>query len=539
MASAIFENVTCVQCGEREAFVFIRRKGEGDEGCDIALCEFCAKGRGISAGKGGFELNIDDLIGDGLGSSRVPGAGVACPGCGLELVALKREARLGCSRCADSFFDEISKILGRRAASAPWRPSGGDRVSRPVAMSERGRLDRELAAAVASEDYEAAARLRDELSRSVSVSLPAASAAFVAAPAALTAGDFPFDPRAFYDAEGAEDDVVLRTSAKVCRNVDALPFPGSPSGPSAPSRAALRGKILSYGLWREATMARLGPVARRSLSERGIVPRGYAADDAALVLSDAEDCLYALLDDGDHLRVGSMVPGLDPSGAIGRALSFADRVGEDFVFAHKDGIGWICSRISDCGIGGTLSATIHIPAIVAAGMRDRLFKSLLSDGAALKGFYSSSEESAGSVYELRIDPSNAATVEELAAEILSTLAKVIAAERRARVEIAEKGRDALMDAEGRAFGIARHCRLLGAEEAASLLSVLRLAALRSSLVGADHRVMGSLLQALGPGSVALASGLDEIPSPSTLDSLRARLVKDVLARAEYVIEEGA
>jgi protein-arginine kinase len=234
-----------------------------------------------------------------------------------------------------------------------------------------------------------------------------------------------------------------------------------------------------------------------------------------------------------------VVPGLDPSGAIDGALSFADRVGEDFAFARKDGIGWICSRISDCGIGCTLSATIHIPAIVAAGMRDRLFKTLLSDGAALKGFYSSSEESAGSVYELRIDPSNAATVDELVAEILSALAKVIAAERRARAEIVEKGRDALVDAEGRAFGIARHCRLLGAEEAASLLSVLRLAALRSSLVGADHRVMGSLLQALGPGSVALASGMGGIPSPSTLDTLRARLVKDALARAEYVIEEGA
>jgi protein-arginine kinase/protein-arginine kinase activator protein McsA len=538
MSSAIFKNVTCVQCGEREAFVFIRRNGEGDEGCDIALCESCAKGRGISAGKGGFELNIDDLIGDSLDSSRLPGAGIACPGCGLELVALKREARLGCSRCADAFFHEISRILGRRAVSAPGRPRA-DREPRPVAASERRRLDRELAAALASEDYETAARLRDELSRAIPSPLPTAPATFVAAPAPRAAGDFPFDPGAFDAAEGAEDDVVLCTSARVCRNIDALPFPGSPGGPSNPSRAALREKILSYGFWREATMAGLGPVARRSLSERGIVPRGYAADDAAIVLSDAEDGLYALLDEGDHLRVRSVVPGLDPSGAIDGALSFADRVGEDFAFARKDGIGWICSRISDCGIGCTLSATIHIPAIVAAGMRDRLFKTLLSDGAALKGFYSSSEESAGSVYELRIDPSNAATVDELVAEILSALAKVIAAERRARAEIVEKGRDALVDAEGRAFGIARHCRLLGAEEAASLLSVLRLAALRSSLVGANHRVMGSLLQALGPGSVALASGMGGIPSPSTLDTLRARLVKDALARAEYVIEEGA
>jgi protein arginine kinase activator len=533
MAWAIFKNVTCVQCGEREALVFIRRRGEGGEGCDMALCESCAKGRGISAGKGSLELSIDDLIGDSLESPPGPGSGAFCPSCGLDVATLRREGRLGCAGCADAFFDEISKAVGRGTAGRPREPA----IGRGFAASaftdpEPARLRSELEAAIASEDYEKAARLRDELA------LSDFGAAAPPEPPSFSA-DFAYDPRAFLGAEGAEDDVALSSSAIVYRDIADLPFPGSPRGPSSPSRAALLEKILSYGRWRSATMAELGPVARRSLSERGIVPRGYAADDEAVLLSSASRGVFALLDEGDHLRVRSVHPGLDARGALGQALALADRLETDLGFARKDGIGWICSRVSDCGLACSVSATMHIPAIVAAGMRDRLFRSLMSDGVSIRGSYSSGEESAGSVYELSVDPSGASSIDELAGGLDSAAAKVIAAERRAREEIAEKGRDALVDAEGRAFGIARHCRLLGADEAASVLSVLRLAALRASLSGADHRIIGSLLPALGPGSVALSSGLREIPPAATLDFLRARIVKDALALAEYRVEEGA
>ena len=535
MASAIFENVICVQCGEREAYVFIRRSADGGSGCDLALCETCARGRGISAGKGGLELNIDDLIGDGPGSSPTAAANAVCPGCGLEIGALRREGRLGCSLCADTFFDEITKVVGRRA------PVGA--VDSAAASSLEPRAVRlELEAALAAEDYEKAAKLRDELSRlGASAGSSAAEAAYGAAASAAT--DFPLDPFAFPDARGPQDDVVLSSSAVVSRDIVGLPFPGSPNGPSAPSRSILLRGILSYGSWRARTMAELGAASRRSLSERGFVSRAYAADDEAVLLSGGQEGVFALLDEGDHFRARGVRPGLDAKSALGAALGFSELVGRNFELARKPGIGWICARVSDCGLAASVSITVHIPAIAATGMRDRLFRSLLSDGVAISGFYSSGEESAGSIYELRIDPPRATAEAGLAVEIMAVAQKVVAAERLARDEISEKGRDAIADAEGRAFGVARHCRLLGAEEAASILSVLRLAALRKSLVGADPhamaRAMGSLLRALGPGSIALVTGLREMPSASSLDMRRARLVKDALALAEYRVEEGA
>jgi protein-arginine kinase len=286
-------------------------------------------------------------------------------------------------------------------------------------------------------------------------------------------------------------------------------------------------------------MAEVGPVGRRSLSERGIAPRGYTADDDAVLMYNAALRTYALFDEGDHLRIRTIVPGLDAAGALAPALALADRLGDDFDFARRPGIGWICARLADCGLGCSLSAMVHIPALTAAGMRDRLFRALLSERLVIRGFYSSSEESTGSLYEIGSESSSADSIQKLAESFSTAVAKIVAAERRARSEISAHGDGALADAEGRAFGITRYFGLVNAEDAASLVSVLRLAALRGSLTGADFRNLGMLLSALGPGSVALSAGLREMPSAASLNAFRARDVKAALSGAKYKVEESA
>jgi protein arginine kinase len=524
--------------------VFIRRSGGPSEGCDIVLCEVCANRRGINAGKGGLELNIDDLIGVGLDADRGPGRPAICPGCGLEFGTLRREGRLGCSACADAFHDELLELksrgqIGAAEVPATWAAPATEPAHTAMAPGQGAidRLRRELESALASEEYEAAARLRDELSRAELECSGQAPPDLGAS--AESASDFPFDLPSPASLAGPDDDVVLTSSARVYRNLVGLPFPGSPHGPSAPSRSLLLGKLLSEGQWRARTMSELGSSARRSLSERGLVPRGYAADDEAPVLSYPSFPGYALLDEGDHLHLRCLLPGLDVEAALGLALDAADRLGRGLDFARSPDIGWICARLQDCGLGCSLAATLHLPAIAAAGMRDRLFRALLAEGLAVRGFYSGSEDSAGSVYEIGLESSRSASPQAMAAAFSAALAKIVAAERRARAEISDRGKAALADAEGRAFGLTRYFGLTGAEEAASLLSVLRLAALRGSLSGVDHRALGGLLLCLGSASIALASGFPDLPSAGEQELSRARVVKEALAQAEYRIEEGA
>jgi len=148
--------------------VFIRRTGGTGEGCDIVLCEECAKSRGINARKGSLDLNIDDLIGTGLDLMKPRTKPAACPVCGLELSDLMREGRLGCAACADAFPEEIARAQGRKlpiAASDDLSFQAIASINTVAASIDASGLDAQLESALASEDYERAARLRDELSR--------------------------------------------------------------------------------------------------------------------------------------------------------------------------------------------------------------------------------------------------------------------------------------------------------------------------------------------------------------------------------------
>jgi protein arginine kinase len=300
-------------------------------------------------------------------------------------------------------------------------------------------------------------------------------------------------------------------------------------------------RVFSDKAWRSVTMAELGPVLRRSLAERGILPRSYAADDDAILASDPREGAFALLDEGDHLRLRAIRPGFDPRAALASALSEAEAIGGKLAFARRPEIGWLSSRISNCGTGASISALVHIPAIAAAGMRDRLFRVLMAEGAVLRGFYSTGEESSGSLYEIAVEGAACHSLESMVQSLSRSIAKAVQSERIARSELSEKDRFALADAEGRAFGIARYGALLGAEEAASLVSTLRLASIRGSLRGAESRALAGLLLSLGTATLAHARGQREIPDSGAAELLRSRVIKEALSEAEYIrmVEEGA
>lgn len=490
----------CGQCREREAVVFIRRSGGGSSG-DSALCGACARGRGISAGAGLLELSLDDLLNVGAEAGNQQQRSLSCPSCGLKLSELRREGRLGCSACADAFRPELSRVV------VPGRESGPER---------------RLAEALAAEDYESAAILRDGLG-----GLPAPR------PASGGRPGFPLDPASLVDDSAPEADVVLWTSARACRDVEGVPFPGA-SAEASEGPIPVEAFKASEG-WLVRTMSELGPCGRRSLAERGLAPRDFAAVDGAVAAMLPERSAYALLDSVDHLRAACLIPGLEPRRALETVLRIAEEIGRGAAFASRPGIGWICAMVADCGRGYSLSAAVHLPALAATGLVDRLFKALMAEGAAIRGLYSSAEGSAGSLYEISVEAG--ARVEDPVAALASAAGAAASAERRARAQLAERNRDSLLDAEGRAFGVLRNCRLLGADEAASLVSALRLAALRGSLRGVAPAALAALLAALGPGSLALAAGMGAPPSAEEQDSLRAAVVKAAIKDADYRPEE--
>lgn len=90
-----------------------------------------------------------------------------CPQCGLEFSAYAQNNLFGCSECYESFAAQVSELVLRYHGAvqhAGRLPAGGaDLPAQAHRSATRHALHAELAEAIASEQYERAATVRDQL----------------------------------------------------------------------------------------------------------------------------------------------------------------------------------------------------------------------------------------------------------------------------------------------------------------------------------------------------------------------------------------
>ena len=159
----------CDFCSKK-ATVFLTQLVEGQMK-KVCLCEACAQERGVTDPTG---FSLADLLlgglpgGPGTISTNLPGSspgnGRRCPTCGFTLDDLKRVRRFGCSDCYATFGEEVSQMvrgMHKGTSHIGKVPEGLMAIQfRSQRIEElRSRLDQ----AIASESYEEAAGIRDEI----------------------------------------------------------------------------------------------------------------------------------------------------------------------------------------------------------------------------------------------------------------------------------------------------------------------------------------------------------------------------------------
>ena len=129
---------------------------------EVHLCEDHASATGINMpGPGPIHQLLGQL--SQVGSTRPRGP--ACPECGHTFQDFKASGLLGCAACYDAFASTVAPVIERAHAGATEHvgssPSGTDDARQRAALLAQ--LLRDLEQAVATEQYERAAQLRDRL----------------------------------------------------------------------------------------------------------------------------------------------------------------------------------------------------------------------------------------------------------------------------------------------------------------------------------------------------------------------------------------
>ena len=154
----------CDICKQNVATVHLTQMVEGKTK-KVDLCEACSKEKGVDDPTG---FSLADLL-LGLGAAQemaqaAAGSDLKCPACGFTQADFKKTGRLGCSTCYVTFTEALTALLKAMHKGTAHVGKVPQRAHREGELSDKMRnLNESLQKAVAEENYETAASLRDQI----------------------------------------------------------------------------------------------------------------------------------------------------------------------------------------------------------------------------------------------------------------------------------------------------------------------------------------------------------------------------------------
>jgi protein arginine kinase activator len=155
----------CQNCHNKPATVHLTEIEDGQK-IEKHLCEDCAAAEGIAI-KADVPISklLEDLILHGPQSDQASAPALSCDVCGCTFKDFQKEGHLGCPHDYDAFEEALEPVIRRAQGGASEhvgkvpRRAGSDEKKHNAIL----RLRAELKTAIAEEDYERAASIRDQI----------------------------------------------------------------------------------------------------------------------------------------------------------------------------------------------------------------------------------------------------------------------------------------------------------------------------------------------------------------------------------------
>ncbi|MGZ8899131.1 MAG: UvrB/UvrC motif-containing protein [Limisphaerales bacterium] len=154
----------CDICKKNVATVHLTQMVEGKTK-KVDLCEACSKEKGVDDPTG---FSLADLL-LGLGAAQEieqasAGGEIKCPHCGFTQGDFKKAGRLGCSECYKVFAEGLESLLKTMHKGTKHVGKVPQVFRQSQDLSDKLKsLQKKLEKAIANEDFETAATLRDEV----------------------------------------------------------------------------------------------------------------------------------------------------------------------------------------------------------------------------------------------------------------------------------------------------------------------------------------------------------------------------------------
>ncbi len=152
----------CQSCGNREAKIHFTEIKDGKK-TELHICENCAHEKNMVLA---FPSLLSHIM-KGSDQEGKPGADAvpaACAQCGMTYTDFKAKGRLGCPDCYRGFKPVLLPLLEKVHGKQRHKGTAPARLKSSLASRrEQEVLEEELRSAIELEEYERAARVRDQI----------------------------------------------------------------------------------------------------------------------------------------------------------------------------------------------------------------------------------------------------------------------------------------------------------------------------------------------------------------------------------------
>lgn len=284
----------------------------------------------------------------------------------------------------------------------------------------------------------------------------------------------------YFEQKNSSDIIAVSSRVRLARNLAQYHFPVSAS---VHDMAAVRNivedavndsKVIgARGLM--FYMDELSDIDREFLYERRLVSSKLISDplNRGLFVS-ANEQLAIMVNEEDHLRIQSFLPGFQLKEAYKKASKCDDKLAEYLEFAFDDKLGYLTGCPTNIGTGLRASVMLHLPGLTLIGELESTLRALNKLNFAVRGIFGEGSENVGALYQISNQVTLGDSEEEIIDKISDTIERIISCEQQARERMFAKKQSRLLDFIGRSYGLLKYAYLLNSKETLNALSGVKL-----------------------------------------------------------------
>ncbi|WFA07689.1 protein arginine kinase [Tissierella sp. Yu-01] len=237
-----------------------------------------------------------------------------------------------------------------------------------------------------------------------------------------------------------------------------------------------------------------------------------------------------MINEEDHLRIQTLLPGLNLAEAWQLCSEIDDKLESKLNFAYDYELGYLTACPTNVGTGLRASVMLHLPCVTMTGNINALIESLRKVGLTVRGIYGEGTDAVGNLYQISNQTTLGDTEEELINKLNKIIYQVVTRERNTRKYLKEKKGIELEDKVYRSYGILMNSRLMSSKEAMKHLSNVKLAYDMGYIT--DHRLKDifKLMVDIKPATIQMNTNKDL--SKQERDNIRAKIIREYLLDME-------